>query len=210
MAMSKYEVYGAFLQAHEAGEPQSAETMDALADLMRAELANRKGKPKRGRPRQKFKDLRRSSKLKAALEVEDRVSRGETYTKARDELTQTCGTSKRNLERYGKIAKHLRPPLLAIQQTVILPPALLQTLAPFNAITQAFAGLVRPFAMLAHQSLSPEGDCQEIGETASPKNRSELLSSPDSSLAASLKAMSNAPQGGTQHGPHDQADPPAS
>lgn len=169
MAMPKCEVYGAFLQAHESGEPQSAETMEALADLMRAELAILKGKPKRGRPRQKFKDLRRSSKLKAALEVEDRVAQGETYTKVRDDLSKKRGTSKRNLERYGRKARALRPLLLAIQQTVM----------PLNAITQALADLARPFAILASQASSPEGESQEKGETVSPKNRSELLSSPE-------------------------------
>ena len=169
MAMSKYKVYGAFLQAHDAGEQQNAETMEALADLMRAELADLKGKPKRGRPRQKFKHLRQSPKLKAAIEVEDRVARGETYTKVRDELIKKRHITKRTLERYGKMAKPMHATLLAIQQTVM----------PLNAITQAFADLARPFAILDSQASSPEPDSQEKGETVSPKNQSEFLSSPE-------------------------------
>ncbi|MNE72744.1 hypothetical protein D3C80_1687110 [compost metagenome] len=143
--------------------------MEALADLMRAELADLKGKPKRGRPRQKFKHLRQSPKMKAAFEVEDRVARGETYTKVRDEISKKRHIHKRDLERYGRIAKPMHATLLAIQQTMM----------PLNAITQAFADLARPFAILASQPLSPEGDSQEKGETVSPKNQSELLSSPE-------------------------------
>ncbi|MEJ8863057.1 hypothetical protein [Pseudomonas jessenii] len=104
MVKSKQAHYWAFVKAVDAGELPSPETMKAVADLMRPKLKRMHA----GRPRRALIDLRRGSGLVAAVEVETRVEAGETYAKARSEVSQKRRISTRTLGRYVEVAKHFR------------------------------------------------------------------------------------------------------
>lgn len=104
MVKSKQAHYWVFVKEVDAGETPSPETMKAVADQLRPKLKRLHA----GRPRRALMDLRRGPALAAAVEVEIRVEAGETYAKARLEVSQKRGICTRNLCRYAMAAKHFR------------------------------------------------------------------------------------------------------
>jgi hypothetical protein len=90
------------LSDNQAHVPLSEANQQLILELVRLAIAE----PKVGRPRLKFRDLKKKEKLIAAVhEVERRHCLGENYNDAREAVGKEFGFSKRHLQKFKWIAR---------------------------------------------------------------------------------------------------------